>query len=90
MYDIVIRNGTLVDGSGAVGRLSDVAIKAGRIVAVGQDIEGPGDREIDATGLLVTPCWQHLALPPAAAARLRNRRRPRLTHGVQTALNCRT
>ena len=57
MYDIVIRNGTLVDGSGAVGRLSDVAIKAGRIVAVGQDIEGPGDREIDATGLLVTPGW---------------------------------
>ena len=50
MYDIVIRNGTLIDGSGAAARVSDVAIKDGLIVAVGPDIDGPGDREIDATG----------------------------------------
>lgn len=57
MYDIVIRNGTLIDGSGAPGRVSDVAITAGSIVAVGQDIDGAGSKEIDATGLLVTPGW---------------------------------
>ena len=57
MYDIVIRNGMLIDGSGAAGRISDVAIAAGCIVALGDDIEGPAKREIDATALLVTPGW---------------------------------
>jgi len=57
MYDIVIRNGILIDGSGAASRVSDVAITAGCIVAVGADVGGPAKREIDATGLLVTPGW---------------------------------
>ena len=56
MYDMVIRNGTVIDGSGSPGRVSDVGIKAGCIVAVGQDI-GPAEKEVDATGLLVTPGW---------------------------------
>lgn len=56
MYDMVIRNGTVIDGSGSAGQLSDVAISAGRIAAVGKDI-GPGEKEIDAQGLLVTPGW---------------------------------
>lgn len=57
MYDIVIRNGMLIDGSGAAARVSDVAIAEGRIVAVGPGIEGHATREVDATGLLVTPGW---------------------------------
>jgi N-acyl-D-amino-acid deacylase len=57
MYDMVIRNGTLIDGSGARGRVSDVAITAGRIAAVGEKISGSAHREIDATGWLVTPGW---------------------------------
>jgi N-acyl-D-amino-acid deacylase len=56
MYDMVIRNGTVIDGSGSASQLSDVAISAGRIAAVGKDI-GPGKQEIDAQGLLVTPGW---------------------------------
>ena len=56
MYDTVIRNGTVIDGSGAPGQNSDVAITAGYIVAVGNDI-GPGKKEIDAAGSLVTPGW---------------------------------
>ena len=56
MYDMVIRNGTVIDGSGSAGQLRDVAISAGRIAAVGKDI-GPGEKEIDAQGLLVTPGW---------------------------------
>ena len=56
MYDMVIRNGTLIDGSGAPGQHSDVAITAGCIVAVGKDI-GPAKKEINAAGLLVTPGW---------------------------------
>jgi len=57
MYDILIRNGTVIDGSGAAARVSDVAIAGGSIAAVGKDIQGPARREVDATGLLVTPGW---------------------------------
>ncbi len=54
MHDLVIRSGTVVDGSGAPRRVADVAIDGERIVAVGEGI-GRGRREIDARGLLVTP-----------------------------------
>lgn len=52
--DLVIRNGMVVDGTGAPSRRADVAIEGDRIVAVGDDI-GKGRRELDADGLLVTP-----------------------------------
>jgi N-acyl-D-amino-acid deacylase len=57
MYDILIRNGKVVDGSGSPARVSDVAITKGRIAAVGDNIKGPARREIDAAGMLVTPGW---------------------------------
>ena len=56
MHDLVIRGGTVVDGTGAEKRVADIAIQGDRIVAVGDDV-GEGQREIDATGLLVTPGW---------------------------------
>ena len=56
MHDLVIRGGTVVDGTGAEKRTADVAIEGDRIVAVGDDV-GEGQREIDASGLLVTPGW---------------------------------
>ena len=56
MHDLVIRGGTVVDGTGAEKRTADVAIEGDRIVAVGDDV-GEGRREIDASGLLVTPGW---------------------------------
>jgi N-acyl-D-aspartate/D-glutamate deacylase len=52
--DLVIRNGTLADGSGAPVRRADIAVTGERITAVGGQI-GRGRREIDADGLLVTP-----------------------------------
>jgi N-acyl-D-aspartate/D-glutamate deacylase len=52
--DLVIRNGTIVDGSGGPARHGDVAIDGNQIVAVGDDIP-KGRREIDADGQLVTP-----------------------------------
>jgi len=54
MHDLVIRSGTVVDGSGAPRRVADVAIDGDRIAAVGQGVSR-GRREIDARGLLVTP-----------------------------------
>ena len=53
-YDLVIRNGTLVDGTGAPGKRGDVAVSGNRIAAVGE-VDGKGKREIDAGGKTVTP-----------------------------------
>lgn len=52
--DLVIRGGTVVDGSGRAGYRADLAIKDDRVAAIGK-IEGRGKREIDADGLVVTP-----------------------------------
>jgi N-acyl-D-aspartate/D-glutamate deacylase len=56
MHDLVIRNGKIVDGSGAPAFTGDVAIDNGVITNVGGKA-GTARREIDATGLLVTPGW---------------------------------
>ena len=53
-YDLIIRNGLIVDGTGEKAYEGDVAISDGRIVEVG-DVSGVADREIDAGGQLVTP-----------------------------------
>lgn len=53
-YDIVIRNGTIYDGSGAAPYVGDVAVEDDRIVAVG-DVDGAGREEIDASGQAVAP-----------------------------------
>jgi len=54
MIDLVIRGGTVIDGSGAPRRVADVAVLAGRISAVGA-VGGRGGREVDASGLCVCP-----------------------------------
>ena len=53
-YDLTIRNGNLIDGTGAAARPGDVAIQNGQIVAVGE-VSGGARREIDAKGMAVTP-----------------------------------
>jgi N-acyl-D-amino-acid deacylase len=52
--DLVIRGGTVIDGTGAEGRIADVGIAGDRVVEVGR-IAGKGAREIDAEGHAVTP-----------------------------------
>jgi len=54
MLDVVVRGGTVIDGSGGPRRVADVAIGAGRIRAVGP-VSARGRREIDASGLCVCP-----------------------------------
>ena len=56
MHDIVIRGGTIVDGTGAPAFQGDVAIDGDKIVQVGGKA-GPGKREVKAEGRLVTPGW---------------------------------
>ena len=54
-HDILIRGGLLLDGTGAAGRLGDLAIRDGRIVAMGADLGEDAAKLIDATGLAVAP-----------------------------------
>jgi N-acyl-D-amino-acid deacylase len=56
MHDLVIRGGTIADGTGAPTFVRDIAIDGNRVVAVGT-VDEKGHREVDAEGLLVTPGW---------------------------------
>ncbi len=53
-YDLLIRGGTLVDGSGADGVRGDLAVRGGRIAALGE-VKGSADRTLDADGQIVAP-----------------------------------
>ncbi|MCW1959174.1 MAG: amidohydrolase family protein [Mycobacterium sp.] len=88
-YDLVIRNGTIVDGLGGEPFSGDVAVADGVIAAVGA-ITGAGAREIDATGLLVTPGFVDLHTHYDGQSVWSDRMTPSSSHGVTTALmgNC--
>ncbi len=57
MHDIVIRGGTIVDGTGAPRRTGDLAIDGRLLTQVGGKVESKGHRELDADGLVVAPGW---------------------------------
>jgi len=88
-YDLVIRNGTVVDGLGTEPFRADVAVSDGVIAAVGT-VDKTGTREIDATGLLVTPGFVDLHTHYDGQAIWSDRLSPSSSHGVTTALmgNC--
>ena len=89
-FDLVIRNGTIVDGLGGEPFVGDVAVSDGVIAAVGT-VDGSGaDREIDATGLLVTPGFVDLHTHYDGQAIWSDRMTPSSAHGVTTAVmgNC--
>jgi N-acyl-D-aspartate/D-glutamate deacylase len=89
MHDVVIRNGTVVDGTGAPARPADLAIQAGQLVAVGE-VEDRGHREIDADGLLVTPGWVDVHTHYDGQATWDAELAPSSWHGVTTTIfgNC--
>ncbi|WP_167106834.1 amidohydrolase family protein [Mycobacterium sp. DL592] len=88
-YDLVIRNGIIVDGLGGEPYPGDVAVSDGVIVAVGT-VAGAGAREIDATDLLVTPGFVDLHTHYDGQAIWSDRMTPSSAHGVTTAVmgNC--
>ena len=89
MHDTVIRGGTIVDGTGKASFTGDVAISGGRIAAVGGK-QGPARREIEATGLLVTPGWVDVHTHYDGQAMWDPLLAPSCWHGVTTVLfgNC--
>ena len=93
MHDMVIRNGTIVDGTGAAAFTGDIAIDGGRISAVataaGSKI-GPGRQEVDATGLHVTPGFVDIHTHYDGQATWDSEMAPSSWHGVTTVVmgNC--
>jgi len=89
MHDLVIRGGTIVDGTGSSARTGDVAIDGERIASVGGKA-GPGRREIDAAGLLVTPGWVDIHTHYDGQATWDPYLTPSSWHGVTTLVmgNC--
>jgi N-acyl-D-amino-acid deacylase len=63
-YDLVIRGGTIYDGSGAAGTVGDVAVTGDRIAAIGATLPGKGRTEIDAKGRAVSPGFINMLAHP--------------------------
>ena len=89
MYDIIIRGGSIVDGTGAEPVLGDVGIKDGLIAAIGR-VEGDAKKVIDATGKMVTPGFIDIHTHLDAQIGWDPDMTPVSWHGVTTALigNC--
>ena len=88
-YDLVIRGGLIVDGSGQAPYAGDVAIRGDRIVAVGE-APGAGATEIDAAGMIVTPGFVDVHTHYDGQVTWEQRLSPSSQHGVTTVVmgNC--
>ena len=89
MHDLVIRGGTVVDGTGAPRFVADVAVDGGIVSAVGQ-ISAQGREEIDATGKIVTPGFVDIHTHYDGQATWDSEMAPSSWHGVTTVVmgNC--
>jgi len=87
--DLVIRNGTVIDGTGKPGFEADVAVSGGKIVEVGR-VAAAGAEEIDAKGRLVTPGFVDIHTHYDGQAVWDSHMQPSAWHGVTTAVmgNC--
>ncbi|HVN85244.1 MAG TPA: amidohydrolase family protein, partial [Candidatus Binatia bacterium] len=88
-FDLVVRGGTVIDGSGGEPVVQDVGIDGDRITAVGRGL-GPGSEEIDASGRLVTPGFVDIHTHYDGQITWENRLAPSSGHGVTTVVmgNC--
>ena len=89
MHDLVIRGGTVVDGTGSPARTADVAISDGVITEVGR-VDGPAHRDMDADGLFVTPGFVDIHTHFDGQVTWDDDLTPSCWHGVTTAIlgNC--
>ncbi|KAA0574120.1 D-aminoacylase [Azospirillum sp. Sh1] len=90
LYDVVLRNGMVADGSGRPVFAADVAILADRIVAVGPLPQGSGALELDVTGLVVAPGFIDVHTHDDRLILIQPEAEPKVTQGVTTVVtgNC--
>jgi len=88
-FDLVVRGGSLLDGTGAPARPADVAVRDGLVVEVGR-VEGTAARVVDADGALVTPGFVDIHTHYDGQATWDERLLPSAWHGVTTVVmgNC--
>jgi N-acyl-D-aspartate/D-glutamate deacylase len=88
-YDLIIRNGILVDGTGEKPFAADIAVQAGKVVAIGQ-ITARGREEVNAKGMYVTPGFVDVHTHYDGQITWENRLAPSSDHGVTTVVmgNC--
>ena len=84
-FDIVIRGGEIIDGSGAASCTGDVGVKDGRVTALGE-VKGRGAEEIDARGRIVTPGFVDVHTHYDGQAIWSRRLSPSSSHGVTTVV----
>ena len=89
MHDLVVRGANIADGTGAPCRVADVAVDGGLFSDVGEGL-GQGKREIDGSGLLLTPGWVDIHTHYDGQATWDPYLTPSSWHGVTTAVfgNC--
>jgi N-acyl-D-amino-acid deacylase len=90
MLDIVIKNGTVIDGTGAAPRQADIAIQSGKIVEVRPNIDAEAAETIDATDRVVAPGWVDVHTHYDGQVTWDSRLDPSAGHGVTTIVtgNC--
>jgi N-acyl-D-aspartate/D-glutamate deacylase len=90
MHDLVIRGGTVIDGTGAPARTADITVDRGQISGVGSFAGDSAQRTVDADGLLVTPGWVDIHTHYDGQATWDEVLAPSSWHGVTTVVtgNC--
>lgn len=84
-YDLIIKNGTLYDGSGSAPYEADIAIQDGIIAAIGEDL-GEANKVIDAAGAIVTPGFIDIHTHYDGQVSWDTEFQPSINHGVTTAV----
>ena len=88
-YDLIIKNGTLVDGTGNTAKTGNIALKDGKIAAIGE-FNGKADKVIDANNLIVSPGFVDIHTHYDGQAIWDSQLKPSSIHGVTTVVmgNC--